>query len=100
MQALEAPGTAVLEAFARIEKALWSLTQPTEGVDLRHPGRESASSLAQHAHNSGKLNDDQLKRVTTLQQIRNLIAHGTAVPSVEQAQVFVEITRHLLDEIS
>jgi hypothetical protein len=90
------PRAAMLESFARIEKALWDLGRPAGGVDLRHPRRESARMLASRAVEDGRISRSTFDAILKLAQARNLVAHGLADALPDEAAEFVAVARTVL----
>ena len=93
------PRAAVLEASVRLERALFDLTAPLQGVDLRHPARIGLGSLAAQARQSGYIDEGLYRSIRGLTKLRNLAAHSIDAPSIPQALEYVDICESMRAQV-
>ena len=88
-----APDLAVLDGYRRMEDALRRRVGGYEGEDVEGP-RWNARRLARRAAELGILNEELVKAVDGLAELRNLVAH-TARPDVtpERAREYLTLVQ-------
>jgi hypothetical protein len=72
------PATAVLEAYARIEKELRHIVESPPVDPHLDLDRLGAPALARVVHNAGRLSEQTVQAVEGVSVLRNLVAHGRA----------------------
>lgn len=91
------PATAVLEAYARLEKALRHLVDnPPVDVHL-DSSLFGAPALAQTAHRGGRIRHETVQAVEGVSVLRNLVAHGHAGEvTIERAKDYLALVDAVL----
>jgi hypothetical protein len=90
------PGAAVLEAAARIERALAGRFEST-GADV--PPRRGMRDLARRAVGQGLISDETARAIDGLMILRNLAAHGQEDVTPERAREFLALAEAVLYQL-
>lgn len=92
MISLEAPATAIIQAFSQVEQRLRELV----GADGQKPVAVGAVALARVAAGRGLISPEAVKSVEGIAVLRNMAAHARTRVSVDQAVDYLNLVDAVL----